>query len=340
MPLTSDLTLSAPKFQNNAISQQTHAFNANLIQIMQNGPKWYEVGPEKYRQMRWNGETPLPKPVVLDSGRNILLPSRDPDRQIPCRVFAPQEGDNGGAEAKSRGVFYHIHGGGWVLQSEAYQDPLLQYLADRCRLTVVSVGYRLAPEHPYPAGNEDCFDVGEYLVDFAGRDFGGPLVVMGGDSAGAHLSAVTCFRLLETRPGFGFKGLVLNFGAFDLSGFLPQVRHFDLPLVLDGDIMSKYIDAYLPNTTQDQRRDMWISPFFANLTTMKLPSALFTCGTLDCLLDDSVMMCAKWQMANAEGILKVYPGGPHGFVFYPREGGTEQTQKGLDDIVTYVNDRV
>lgn len=134
--------------------------------------------------------------------------------------------------------------------------------------------------------------------------------------------------------------LTLDSCRFDLSGFLPQVRHFDLPLVLDGDIMSRYIDAYLPNTTQDQRRDMWISPFFANLTTMKLPSALFTCGTLDCLLDDSVMMCAKWQMANAEGILKVYPGGPHGFVFYPREGGTEQTQKGLDDIVTYVNDRV
>ena len=53
---------------------------------------------------------------------------------------------------------------------------------------------------------------------------------------------------------------------------------------------------------------MWISPFFADLTKMKLPPALFTCGTQDCLLDDSVMMSAKWLMSGAEAILKIYPG--------------------------------
>lgn len=51
-----------------------------------------------------------------------------------------------------------------------------------------------------------------------------------------------------------------------------------------------------------------ISPFFADLTKMKLPPALFVCGTLDCLLDDSVLMSAKWRMSGAESILKVYPG--------------------------------
>ena len=53
---------------------------------------------------------------------------------------------------------------------------------------------------------------------------------------------------------------------------------------------------------------MWISPFFADLTKMELPSALFTIGTLDCLMDDSVLMSAKWTMSGAESILKVYPG--------------------------------
>lgn len=96
---------------------------------------------------------------------------------------------------------------------------------------MVSVGYRLAPEHPYPAGNEDCFDVAEYLVDHGEKEYGVPLMFMGGDSAGGHLSAVTTYHLLKTRPDFAFKGLVLNYGAFDISGFQPGAWHFDLPLV-------------------------------------------------------------------------------------------------------------
>lgn len=225
-----------------------------------------------------------------------------------------------------------------MLQSEAYQDIMLKYWADHGQMTVVSVGYRLAPEHPYPAGNEDCFDIGEYLIDNAEKDFGAPLMFMGGDSAGGHLSVVTCYHLLESRPKFAFRGLVLNFGAYDLSGFLPQAHTFNLPLVLDKEIMTNFIKAYLPGTTIEDRRDWKISPFFADLTKMKLPPALFTCGTLDCLLDDSVLMSAKWTMSGAESILKVYPGGCHGFVFFP-PGGTETTQDGLDDIVAFVTER-
>jgi len=67
MPLESDLTLDASKFDPKAISEQTHAFNNKLMKIMEGGPRWWEVGAEKYRQMRWNGETALPKPGQLQS---------------------------------------------------------------------------------------------------------------------------------------------------------------------------------------------------------------------------------------------------------------------------------
>jgi acetyl esterase/lipase len=120
---------------------------------------------------------------------------------------------------------------------------MLQHYADHSSLTVVSVGYRLAPEHPYPAGNEDCVDIAEHLVAHGKEEFGGPLLFMGGDSAGAHLSVLTCFRLLQTRPQFAFRGLVLNFGMYDLAGRLPQVYHFDLPLILDGTIITRYISS-------------------------------------------------------------------------------------------------
>jgi acetyl esterase/lipase len=118
---------------------------------------------------------------------------------------------------------------------------MLQHYADHSSLNVISVGYRLAPEHPYPAGNEDCVDIAEHLIAHGMEEFGGPLLFMGGDSAGAHLSVLTCFRLLQTRPDFALRGLVLNFGAYDISGCLPQVHHFDLPLILDGGIMARYI---------------------------------------------------------------------------------------------------
>lgn len=110
MSLRSDLTLPSPdKFSPSAISQKTHNFNNGLIKIMEGGPKWYEVGAEKYRQMRWNGETSLPQPRVLDEGIDTTIPSRDKARSITCRIF---KGDG------KKGVFLHIHGGGWVLQSE------------------------------------------------------------------------------------------------------------------------------------------------------------------------------------------------------------------------------
>ncbi|KAF2163584.1 hypothetical protein M409DRAFT_26193 [Zasmidium cellare ATCC 36951] len=332
MPLKSDLQLDASKFGEKKISEQTKKFNDGLIKVMNSGPKWYEVGAEKYRQMRWNGETPMPKPTVLETGKNSTLPSREAGRDISIRIFTPENGP-------SKGIFYHIHGGGWVLQSEAYQDLQLAYYANNASLTVISVGYRLAPEHPFPQGNEDCFDVGEYLVDHGERDFGVPLLFMGGDSAGGHLSVVTTYHLLKTRPAFAFKGLVLNYGSYDLSGFLPQAWHFELPLVLTVDIMQKYVAAYCPNTTQEQRRDPWISPLFMDLNKLKLPPALFTCGTLDPLLDDSVTMSAKWQISGAEAILKIYPGAPHGFSFFPI-GGTETTEEGLKDICTFMNERI
>jgi acetyl esterase/lipase len=193
-----------------------------------------QVGAEKYRQMRWNGETAFPKPAVVDSGKDIKLPSRDAGREIPCRVFTPDSGS-------PKAVFMHIHGGGWVLQTEHYQDLMLNWIAQNCQLTVISVGYRLAPEDPYPKGNDDCEDAANWLVDHAQEQYGAPLAFMGGDSAGGHLSTVTCFRLLKSKPSFAFKGLVLNFGAFNLAGFLPHVHHFDQPLILTGDIMDQFI---------------------------------------------------------------------------------------------------
>lgn len=173
-PLESDLTLNTAKFAPSAVTPETDKFNDQLMAIMAKGPVWYEVGAAKYRQMRWNGETPLPKPVVLESGQTMSIPSREAGRGIRCRIFVPEKGD-------VKGVMMHIHGGGWVLQSEEYQDVMLNDIAQAVGVVVVSVGYRLAPEDPFPKGPEDCYDAGEWLVDHAKEKWGVELMFCGGE---------------------------------------------------------------------------------------------------------------------------------------------------------------
>lgn len=72
---------------------------------------------------------------------------------------------------------------------------------------------------------------------------------------------------------------------------------------------------------------------------MKLPSAIFVCGSLDPLLDDTIFMASKWQISGAETIAKIYPGAPHGFTFFPSES-CEETVRALNDIKQYVNERI
>ena len=119
--------------------------------------------------MRWNNETALLRPPVLEHGINTTIPSREAGRTIPTRVFKPHDGI-------VKGTFLHIHGGGWVLQSECYQDGLLDFMAQKAGLAVVSVGYRLAPECPFPAGPEDCYDAAEWLWEHTEREFGAKML--------------------------------------------------------------------------------------------------------------------------------------------------------------------
>ncbi|KAL8853732.1 MAG: hypothetical protein Q9221_001375 [Calogaya cf. arnoldii] len=212
MTLQSDLTIDASKFRPEAASDEVKNLNEFLMDGAKNAPKWFEVGAPKYREMRAKGETALPEPIVLDRGRDISIPSREDKREIPCRVMVPENG----VEAKA--VFMHIHGGGvGVVVGER--------IADLANVVVVSVGYRLAPETPFPAAPEDCFDAAEWLIDNSKEKFGVDLQFVGGESAGGHLTLSTYLHLTTSRPSFSLSGLILNYAIFDLT-FLPQVHNF------------------------------------------------------------------------------------------------------------------
>ncbi|KAL2813912.1 Alpha/Beta hydrolase protein [Aspergillus granulosus] len=316
MPIESDLTIDASKFLPENVAESTKQANATIADVASNAPKWYQVGAAQYREMQASGKTPLPPPVFLPNAIEATIPSRNAGRQIPIRVYMP---DN----EPSTGVFLHIHGGGCVFGSHDGQDGSLRMFANGTRLTTISVGYRLAPEDPYPAAIHDCIDAAEYLVDNPSEY--GVVRFIGGESAGATLSILSAIHLLRSRPSHALSGLVLRYGQYDLGLGLPKIAT-SAPkkvLMIDRNAMEQFNDAYAPGLSFEERRNPSFSPLYEDLPSLAavspngLPPALFICGTDDPLLDDTLLMSIKWSIAGGESIIKIYPGAAHAFTVIP-----------------------
>jgi acetyl esterase len=298
-----DNPLRAAVFTQDAIADDTVKFNEAVVSLMTGLPEWWNVGAENTREARRQGRGPFPPVVKSPRARTIVIAGKA-GNEIPLRIIAPDQ---------VRGVYLHIHGGGWVLGSAEQQDPMLERIADNTGLAVVSVEYRLAPEHPYPAGPDDCEAAAAWLVQNAKAEFGADVLTIGGESAGGHLSAVTVLRMRDRYGYSGFRGANFVYGAFDLSMTPSQMAFGDRRLVLRTIDMQQFYNAFLPTITD--RRVPDISPLYANLKG--LCPALFSVGTLDALLDDSLFMHARWVAAGNETELAIYPGGSHGFTLFP-----------------------
>ena len=99
------------------------------------------------------------------------------------------------------------------------------------------------------------------------------------------------------------------------------------------------MDVFLPSMTHEEKLSPSVSPYYADFGKYRgrLPSALFTCGTEDPLLDDSVMMATKWLMAGGDAILKIYPGAPHGFIGFI--GLLDEAGQALQDTKTFLQEQ-
>jgi acetyl esterase/lipase len=301
-------------FSDAAIDPETAQQNAQMIELLEGQPEWWIVGAETTRAMRRRGEGPFPAPVMSARARSISITGKD-GNVIPLRVIAPE---------RPRAIYLHLHGGGWVLGGADMQDPMLERIADNTGQAIISVEYRLAPEHPYPAGPDDCEAAALWLLKNANREFGTDRLTIGGESAGGHLTAVTILRMRDRHGYTGFCGANIVYGAFDLS-LTPSQRLFgNHPrLVLRTIDMQQFYNAFLP--TISDRRVPDVSPLYADLKG--LCPALFTVGTKDALLDDTLFMHARWVAAGNEAELAVYPGGAHGFTLYPNELSRQATAR-------------
>ena len=230
-----------------------------------------------------------------------------PAGPIRLRTLAPEAPD---------GVLFHIHGGAWLAGAPEMMDPLHEIIADRVNVACVSVDYRLAPDHPYPAGPDDCEVAACWVLEHAREEYGTDRLLIGGESAGAHLAAVTLLRMRDKHDAVDrFLGANLVFGAYDLSR-TPSQLGVGIPPgrdILDGSGFA--LDLFLPGMSLEQRRDPDVSPLFGDLSGM--PPALFTVGATDHLVDDTLFMAARWELAGNEAELHLYPEAPHGCIALP-----------------------
>lgn len=290
--------------------EEARRLNDMIETALASMPSTHTVPPATTRQNRREGKGVLPKPEILENGETTSCPRRD-GSDVPLRVFVPDE---------VTGVYLHLHGGGWALGSAFDGDVSLWGIAQEAKVAVVSVEYRLAPEDPHPAGPDDCEDAALWLIDKAESTFGTSRLVIGGESAGAHLSALTLLRLRDRGDAAAaFVGANLVYGCYDLS-LTPSMRRWgSRNLVLSGPIVDWFCDMYLPGMAIEDRRNPSISPLYADLRGM--PPALFSVGDTDPLLDDSLFMAARWDAAGNETDLRVYPESIHGFDAFPSKPG-------------------
>lgn len=284
-----------------AISKETAEFNRGIHEIISSVPPTYTLPPQQIRDDREAGKGLWPV-TKLDAVQDWVAPS--PHGDVPLRVYIPET---------VRGVYLHMHGGGFMLGRAHQSDVGMVRLADACQVATCSVDYRLAPEDPYPAGPDDCESAARWLVENALKKFGTEVVIIGGESAGANLSVVTMLRMRDRHGYSGFAAANLVYGVYDLS-MTPSTRRWgETPnYVLTTRLMEWFNENYIP---KEKQTDPDAAPLYADLS--KLPPALFTIGTLDPLLDDSLFMHARWRAAGNASELAIYPGGVHAFTAFP-----------------------
>jgi acetyl esterase len=225
------------------------------------------------------------------------------DHAIPVRFYRSPGSEPGPA-------LLYIHGGGWTLGTLDGVDLLCRELREQAGCHVVSVAYRLAPEHPFPAGLEDCLSTLNWLQDSAAALHVDPdRIAIGGDSAGGNLSIATCLAAGETgRPMPAYQLLVYPATDFD-SDRCSWSEHAHAPLLTAVDARW-FMSLYAPSATE--RVNPLVSPMRAASLSALPPTHVIT-AEVDVLRDDAEAFAARLRVEGVPVTLTRYLGVFHGF---------------------------
>jgi len=259
-----------------------------------------EMARETQRRMRLANQPDLPQVAQV---REYL--AAGPARPIPLRVYRGV----GTAIGDALPVQVYYHGGGWVIGDLDSHDWTCRMVANAAKCAVVSVDYRLAPEHRFPAAFDDALAATEWIAANAAmlRVDRGRMSV-GGDSAGGNLAACIAIALRD-RGAIKLRAQVLTYPIVDLTA--AYEARFASGVALTNGGMRAYIDAYVPDA--GQRKDWRCSPMFAP-SLKGLPPALVILAGFDPLYAEGAAYAERLKQEGVEVTVKNFPGQMHGFV--------------------------
>jgi acetyl esterase/lipase len=211
----------------------------------------------------------------------------------------------GAPEFEHKGTLLYLHGGAWCLHLPGVYRRLVTALSQQTGMRVLLPEYRLAPEHPFPAGIDDCFAVYRWLAEhgYAERPF-----ALAGDSAGGNLSLVTLMRARDALLPLPDCAVLLS-PATDLTVSGPSQRYnAKADPMFSPAAIDLLPDVYCPG---HDRRNPRLSPLFGDWNG--LPPLLFHAGSTEMLLDDSVRAHDRAVQAGVEAEIEVWVGLPHVF---------------------------
>jgi acetyl esterase len=271
---------------------------------------------------RFTGER---EPVA--SVEDIRVPG--PVGDIPLRVYRPA------AASPAPGMVF-FHGGGWVLCNLETHDTICRAIARRAGAVVVSVDYRLAPEHKFPAALDDSYAAFSWVAcnaESLGIDPG--RLSVGGDSAGGNLAAAVCLRARDERgPAAALQALV--YPVLDLSSIdTPSYVEFADCHRLTRSLMAWFRDHYLAR--QEDAAHPYASPLLA-AHHRGLPPALIVAAECDPLRDEGAAYAARLENAGVPVTYTCYKGMIH--PFFSMSGVIPQAYEAFDEVAAAVRHAV
>jgi acetyl esterase len=212
-------------------------------------------------------------------------------------------------------VLVYLHGGGWAAGSVATHDPFCRLLSDAAGVIILSVEYRLAPEHPHPAALEDTLTAVRWAADHAAQ-WGGDAarLALGGDSAGGHLAAAAAIQLAAGNQPHGLRALLLLFPVTDHpSANHPSYTENATGYGLEGNLMRWFWGQYAPEISPN---DPTVSPLRLQ-TVPALPPAMVATAEYDVLRDEGIAYAEKLRAAGVMVTHMHAPDMHHNFAVHP-----------------------
>ena len=241
--------------------------------------------------------------------------------EVPVRIYWPA-----GSDGKLLPGYIHAHGGGFVVGDLDMADTVCRMLCRDASVIVVSVDYRLAPEHKFPAGLNDTIAVTRWVAtDGAGIGIDTKRLAIGGDSAGGNLAAATSQALAAGLKG-ALKFQVLVYPVTDLTCSQPAYKDLGTGYPLTEARMKAYIDMYVAKSADIT--DPRASPLLAK-SLVGQPSAIVILAGLDPLVDEGRAYAEKLRAAGVAAEVADVPDHPHGFLGWTKDAAASRDMLSL-----------